>query len=88
MNYEQMIRETDDIVRRVMWHNDMVTWLLGGMLAGLMIVLGWIAWSEHREKMKILRSAQDAAREADLTRAQREWEDMQAAQNEPYYRRM
>lgn len=75
MNYEQMIRETDDIVRRVMWHNDMVTWLLGGMLAGLMIVLGWIAWSEHREKMKQLR-------------AQREWEDMQAARNEPYYRRM
>lgn len=75
MNYEQMIRETDDIVRRVMWHNDMVTWLLGSMLAGLMIVLGWIAWSEHREKMKQLR-------------AQQEWMDMQAARNEPYYRRM
>ena len=75
MNYEQMIRETDDIVRRVMWHNELTTWLLGGMLAGLMIVLGWIAWSEHREKMKQLR-------------AQQEWMDMQTARNEPYYRRM
>ena len=76
MDYNQMVKETDELIRRVMLHNDIVTWGLGVMLAGLMIVLGWIAWTEHREKMKNLR-------------AQREWEDIRETFSEgPYYRRM
>ncbi len=78
MNYEQMIRETDDIVRRVMWHNDMVTWLLGGMLAGLMIVLGWIAWSEHRERMRMIREQ----------RERQEWDDVRETFGQKTYYRM
>ena len=75
MNYEAMIRETDELVRRVMLHNEVSTWLLACVGVALMFALAWFAWTEHREKMRQMRT-------------QREWEEMQVAMNEPYYRRM
>jgi hypothetical protein len=71
MNYEEMVRETDNLIRRVMIHNDIMTWVLTAMVAGLVLMLGWLALQEHREKMR-------------QYRAQREWEEMQNKQT--YYR--
>lgn len=71
MNYEEMVRETDMLIRRVMIHNDIMTWVLTAMVAGLVLMLGWLALQEHREKMR-------------QYRAQREWEEMQNQQT--YYR--
>ena len=71
MNYEDMVRETDMLIRRVMIHNDIMTWVLTVMVAGLVLMLGWLALQEHREKMR-------------QYRAQREWEEMQNQQT--YYR--
>jgi hypothetical protein len=71
MNYDEMIRETDKLIRRVMIHNDIMTWVLTAMVAGLVLMLGWLALQEHREKMR-------------QYRAQREWEEMQNQQT--YYR--
>jgi hypothetical protein len=71
MNYEDMVRETDMLIRRVMIHNDIMTWVLTAMVAGLVLMLGWLALQEHREKMR-------------QYRAQREWEEMQNQQT--YYR--
>lgn len=75
MNYDQLIADTDKLVRRVMMTNDIVVWTLSAMLMALMVLLGWWAWKEHQEKMRQLRE-------------QQEWEDMRTAMNEPYYRRM
>lgn len=71
MNYEEMVRETDNLIRRVMIHNDIMSWVLTAMVAGLVLMLGWLALQEHREKMR-------------QYRAQREWEEMQNQQT--YYR--
>lgn len=71
MNYEDMVRETDMLIRRVMIHNDIMTWVLTAMVSGLVLMLGWLALQEHREKMR-------------QYRAQREWEEMQNQQT--YYR--
>lgn len=71
MNYDEMIRETDKLIRRVMIHNDIMSWVLTAMVAGLVLMLGWLALQEHREKMR-------------QYRAQREWEEMQNQQT--YYR--
>jgi uncharacterized iron-regulated membrane protein len=75
MSYDELIRDTDNMVRKIMIQNDIVLWTLSAMLMVLMVLLGWWAWKEHQEKMRQLRD-------------QREWDEMQAAMNEPYYRRM
>jgi hypothetical protein len=75
MSYDELIRDTNDLVRKVMIQNDIVVWSLSALLVTLMVLIGWMSWREHQEKMRQLRD-------------QREWDEMQAAMNEPYYRRM
>lgn len=75
MSYDQLIKDTDNMIRKIMIQNDIVVWSLSFLLVALMVLIGWMSWQEHKEKMRQLRD-------------QREWEEMQAAMDEPYYRRM
>ena len=75
MSYDQLIKDTDNMIRKIMIQNDIVVWSLSFLLVALMMLIGWMSWQEHKEKMRQLRD-------------QREWEEMQAAMDEPYYRRM
>ena len=75
MSYDQLINDTDNMIRKIMIQNDIVVWSLSFLLVALMVLIGWMSWQEHKEKMRQLRD-------------QREWEEMQAAMDEPYYRRM
>lgn len=71
MDYTEMIKETNELVRRVMLHNDIASWALMVLVGGLILMIGWLTLQEHREKMR-------------QYRAQREWEEMQNQQT--YYR--
>lgn len=75
MDYTEMIKETNELVRRVMLHNDIASWALMVLVGGLILMIGWLALQEHREKMR-------------QYRAQREWEEMQTAMNQQTYYRM
>ena len=75
MSYDQLIKDTDNMIRKIMIQNDIVVWSLSFLLVALMVLIGWMSWQEHKEKMRQFRD-------------QREWEEMQAAMDEPYYRRM
>lgn len=75
MDYTEMIKETNELVRRVMLHNDIASWALMVLVGGLILMLGWLALQEHREKMR-------------QYKAQREWEEMQTAMNQQTYYRM
>ena len=75
MNYEAMIRETDELVRRVMLHNTVSNWLVTIVALSLMVICGYCVIREHLAKMKELK-------------AQREWEEMQIAMNQQTYYRM
>lgn len=75
MDYTEMIKETNELVRRVMLHNDIASWALMVLVGGLILMLGWLALQEHKEKMR-------------QYKAQREWEEMQTAMNQQTYYRM
>ena len=76
MSYDELIRDTNDLVRKVMITNDVVVWTLSAMLMVLMVLLGWWAWKEHQEKMRQLRE-------------QQEWADIRETfGQQEYYRRM
>ena len=75
MDYTEMIKETNELVRRVMLHNDIASWALMVLVGGLILMIGWLALQEHREKMR-------------QYKAQREWEEMQIAMNQQTYYRM
>lgn len=75
MDYTEMIKETNELVRRVMLHNDIASWALMVLVGGLILMIGWLALQEHREKMRQYKS-------------QREWEEMQTAMNQQTYYRM
>lgn len=59
MNYEQMVQETNDLIRRVMLRNEieMAVLLLAGI--SLLIAFGLMVWKEHREKVRHLRAETD-----------------------------
>ena len=75
MNYDEIIQETNAVIRRVMLHNDIATWGISALLAGLILAVGWFAWTEHREKMRLLRAQRQDA----------EWDGVRTGQ---YYTRM
>lgn len=67
MNYQAIeaeLRETDRMVREIMVRNDIITCVIGGLTAVLLIALIVFRWREHREKMR-------------AAKAEREWQDMQ-----------
>lgn len=67
MNYQAIeaeLRETDRMVREIMVRNDIITCVIGGLTAVLLIALIVFRWREHLEKMR-------------AAKAEREWQDMQ-----------
>lgn len=72
MSYDELIRDTDNMVRKIMIQNDIVLWTLSAMLMVLMVLLGWWAWKEHQEKMRQLRE-------------QQEWADIRETFGQDYY---
>ena len=55
MNYQAIeaeLRETDRMVREIMVRNDIITCVIGGLTAVLLIALIVFRWREHREKMR------------------------------------
>ena len=75
MNYEAMIKETDELVRRVMLHNVVSNWMVTIVALSLMVVCAYCVIREHRAKMREMK-------------AQQEWEEMQIARNQQTYYRM
>ncbi len=76
MSYDELIRDTNDLVRKVMITNDVVVWSLSALLVALMVLIGWMSWREHQEKMRQLRE-------------QQEWADIRETfGQQDYYRRM
>lgn len=76
MSYDELIRDTNDLVRKVMIQNDIVVWSLSALLVALMVLIGWMSWREHQEKMRQLRE-------------QQEWADIRETfGQQEYYRRM
>ena len=82
MSYDQLIKDTDNMIRKIMIQNDIVVWSLSFLLVALMVLIGWMSWQEHKEKMRRMRDLREWGE------MQREWQEMQEAINEPYYRRM
>lgn len=79
MGYDQLINDTDKMIRRIVVQNDIVVITLSTMLAVLTVLLGWWAWKEHQEKMRVLKAQRD----------QEEWADIRETfGQQDYYRRM
>ena len=75
MDYTKMIRETDEMIRRMMLQHDIVVWTLAALLLMLILMVAWIEWTEHREKMKRIRD-------------QQEWEDVRGTYEDQRFYRM
>lgn len=75
MNYDEIIRDTNAVIRRVMVHSEMAAWGTAVLMALLILAIGYFAWIEHREKMRILRAQRQDA----------EWTGVRSGQ---YYTRM
>ena len=67
MNYEQMVLETDRLIRRTMLHNDIAAGLLTLLAVSLMIAVGVMLFKEHRLKAR--------ARKAELALMERQNEE-------------
>lgn len=50
MNYAEIVKDTDDMLRRVMLRNSIETALLIGFCAILIILMIAMLWSDHRER--------------------------------------
>ena len=75
MTYDQLIMDTDKMIRRVMLQNDIAIWTLSAMLMMLILMVAWIEWTEHREKMRRIRD-------------QQEWEDVRGTYEDQRFYRM
>lgn len=56
MSYEEMMKDTDALVRRVLIQNAIGEWIIVAMLAAAIIILLILKINEHREKMKALKA--------------------------------
>lgn len=50
MNYAELTRETDEMLKRVMLRNSIETAILIGFCAILIILMIAMLWSDHRER--------------------------------------
>ncbi len=69
MNYEQMIRETDELIRDVIRRGEIGMMAVCAFLLVVIGFMGWLAWQDHREKKRQLK-------------AQEEWQNAQIAMGE------
>lgn len=83
--YEQMVKETDELIRRVMLHNEIGTILVCSFLIAVICFMGWLAWSDHKAKKRQLEAQREAEQEWLNTRTAMGAE-MQYDGNNTYYR--
>lgn len=57
MNYEEMVRDTDKMIREIMVREQIAEWVLWGLCA-VMLVLVLAAWWQQRKARKAERMAQ------------------------------
>ena len=65
-NYEELIRDTDEMLRDIMRRNEITMFLVCAFLIALLLLVVWVAWEDHRERKKQLEQ-------------QREWMETQIA---------
>lgn len=65
-NYEELIRDTDEMLRDIMRRNEITMFLVCAFLIALLLLVVWVAWEDHRERKKRLEQ-------------QREWMETQIA---------
>lgn len=59
MNYEQMIRETDELIRDVIRRGEIGTMAVCGFLLAVLAFVGWLAWVDHKERKKQLKAQEE-----------------------------
>ena len=52
MDYNQMVKETDELIRRVMRYNAISQWILVGAAVTLILIVGYCWIVEHQAKMR------------------------------------
>lgn len=67
--YERMVKETDELIRRTMLHSDIATVTVCAFLVAVICFIGWLAWEDHKEKKRQLQE-------------QREWREQRMAMND------
>ena len=65
-NYEELVRDTDEMLRDIMRRNEITMFLVCAFLIALLLLVVWVAWEDHRERKKRLEQ-------------QREWMETQIA---------
>ncbi len=51
-NYEELIRDTDEMLRDIMRRNEITMFLVCAFLIALLLLVVWVAWEDHRERKK------------------------------------
>lgn len=59
MNYEQMIRETDSLIRDVIRRGEIGTMAVCGFLLAVLAFVAWMAWQDHKARKKQLKEQQE-----------------------------
>lgn len=64
MTTTELIRDTDELIRRIMIRESITVLVLCALIAGLVILIAWLYVAEHNEKMRQLRQTRRAREEA------------------------
>ena len=67
MNVEQLTRETDELIRRTMLHNEIASFLLLTVCIAVLIGVALMVWSEHREKVRRIRAETEWFQQATIS---------------------
>ena len=83
MEYTELIKETDAMIRRIMLHQVVGEWVLMIAVAVLMTILVIMAAENWYDRRRAIQQ-----RRAELERDQQEWADIRETYGQQYYRRM
>ena len=72
MNYEEMTRETNRIIREAVLRDQIGGIILGILAAAAILFWAWLRWQEHKAQMRRLQADQ-------------EWQDVRAAMGGAQY---
>ena len=59
MNYEELFKNTDELVRRTLIHNAIGEWIIVVALLASLIFVTILVISEHREKMRLMKARKE-----------------------------
>lgn len=59
MNYEQMVKETDELIRDVMVRGEIGMMAVCAFLLVVICFMGWIAWQDHKARKRQLQEQQE-----------------------------